>query len=494
MSQPYAGELALPTRLTSLSELGRDEAASNRPPTTALQLDRNEVAVVTDGQGFVAQAHQALMSVLTDSSRKAHELEQGIPELETRIRQTLSEPSVRNDALAELARDKAQLVGLAETRMRAHTDFKYFRELHHIKEEPSYPESYTWYWAILLSLWFGEAVANAAFYENAAGLLGGWFVALAVSAVNIGTALVLGMLFRFHNLRLPWYKRYGGWLCLPSFASISVYCNALFAAFRSEYQALVDPTDSSALRDAFRQAADQAREVFTGQFELGDFMSFILFAFGILLSFFAFYKGMNFDDKYPGQGKLHRKYRQDRASEEGEYERVRGRLRSFLDMKREALVSLGRQVSGVIRDTGVHAAHLQRTWAAYRTQEDLICQDCTRALQTYRYANAAVRPTPAPPYFAEYPDIRRVIDEKMAADILNRLGAARREAQGLLEKYQSDLNVKANSLQSEIAYLLDRGFADFLTDVERQAQNRINRMTGTVQAASSETAIDAQRA
>lgn len=482
----YAGELN--GHLTQLTMKARDEAVANRPPSDALRLDQNEAEIITEAERFAAEAHRAYASVLAQSSRVAHELQQQTPVLDSRIQQVLSETAVRSEADAELSGASAELVSLAESRMQAHTDLKYFRERHGIKIEATYPESHVWHFAIILLFAFIEAFANSFFYENSQGLLGGFVVAAGVSVVNLASALGLGMLFRYRNLKDP-EKRYAGWFCLLAFAVITLYCNALFATFRAEYQTLKDPSDTAALRHAFRVAVSQARHFFTGDTNLGDFLSFILFALGIILSCLAFYKGYTFDDVYPGHGKLHRKYRQARAEEERAIERVRDKLKSFLQSKREALQSLTREIARTINESGVRAAQLQQARAHFRTQQDLIQQDCNLALQTYRNANVAIRPTPAPAYFTEYPEIRRHIDDAAVADILGILAAARDNAEKLRDRYQAPLNSALNNLQSEIASILDVVFSDFLRKVERNAADRLDRLTGTVQRASHQTAV-----
>lgn len=488
----YSGELS--ARLPYLSGRGRDEAAANRPPSNALQLDHNELEVLTEAQRFAADEHRTFIGLLTEISRTAHELDEGTSVLRSKIQQALVTPAARNEAEVLLADQRSELARRAEQRMLAHTDLKYFRHLHSIKLEPSYPDSYIFYWGLLCILWVCEGVANAAFYENAQGLLGGFLVALGVSLVNIGTALGLGMLFRYRNLSEPSYQKYAGWLCAPVFAVITIYCNSLFAAFRGEYQALVDPSDPAALRSAFRAAAGQASGVFGGHLSIGDFMSFVLFAFGLLLSCIAFYKGMNYDDKYPGQGELHRRYRSARSDEEAYAEKIRQTLKTFLYGRRDELRGLTNQISQTIHRTAIVAAQLQQAWTEHKTRQEIIQHDCTRALQAYREANSSIRPTPPPSYFAQYPDVRREVEESAIVDVLNRLVGAKEAAQGLIDRYQHELTDKLNTVQLEAAEILDRLFTEFLADVDRQAAAAIDRTTGTVQAASRETAPNAQRA
>jgi len=89
-------------------------------------------------------------------------------------------------------------------------------------------------------------------------------------------AVALGSAFRFKNLRAPHHKIFG-WLSLLAYILSSIYLNALFAAFRSEYQLLSDPTDSAQLRIAFSAATQAALKVYKFQMPVGDLMSFLLF-------------------------------------------------------------------------------------------------------------------------------------------------------------------------------------------------------------------------
>ena len=204
-----------------------------------------------------------------------------------------------------MADDRQDRVLLTESRMHAQVEWRHFRAKNGIAEEAHYPESHIWHFAIVAACALVETGVNSFFYENSQGLLGGFFVALAVAIVNLGGALALGMSFRFKNLR-DTDKKIAGWLALFAFVALAIYCNALFASFRAEYQFVTDPSNASALRVAFTKATDSAGRVFTFQMHFGDLLSFILFGIGILLSSFAFYKGYTFDDRYPGYGKRDR--------------------------------------------------------------------------------------------------------------------------------------------------------------------------------------------
>ena len=484
----YAGQLA--RHRTSLIQKARQEAEQHRPPSNALHIDQHEADVQSEADGFLSVEHQLFTSELTAASRSASELQEKVPDVEGRIQQLINDQSLQSEAVAELAGERAKLVSATEGRMRAEVDLRAFRTRHGIVDGASYPESHIWHLGIIIALAFGETILNAFFYENAQGLLGGFFVAAGVAIVNMVSALVLGMLFRFKNLPDP-EKKLGGWAALVGFVMLTVYCNALFAAFRGAYQLLNDPTDPTQIRSAFRAAATEAGRVFAFGMDFGDLMSFILFGLGILLSGVAFYKGMTFDDRYPGHGKKDRLLKAAKRTEDDTREVVRQRLKEFLQGRR-------RQVQGIVQEpmqlmnlAGARAAGLQQAQIDYVAHQDAIQRDLDLMIKTYREANVAIRATAAPAYFAEFPRIGQPPDATLVNGVLTRLNAIHERGKSLRDRYQEALSAKLNELQRDSAEILDRTFEEFLRRVERDAEAAINRATATMQRASDQTAVNA---
>lgn len=474
----YAGELT--SRLADTRANARREAAEHRPPSDAVRMDKNEVELQTDAEKAIATEHQIFRHVLTEASRDAHELQEKAPELEGRIQQVLADDSLQSEVAATLAEEKATLVSVAEERMRAEVDLRSFRARHGIAEQAVYPESHIWHFAIIASLALVETIVNAFFYENAQGLLGGFVVALGVAAVNMSGALVLGMLFRFKNL-IDREKRAGGWACLVIFAVLSVYCNALFAAFRAEYQLLADPTDAAQVRRAFRIAAEQAGRVFMLNMQFGDLMSFVLFGIGLLLSCFAFYKGYTFDDRFPGHGAKDRAARDARKSEQERQEVARQKIKDFLQRRRRELQALSREPADLMSAATKRAAGVQHAHTVFQMHQEAIQRDFSLLLRSYRDENTAIRATEPPSYFSYIPDIHVNLDEGVMGGILHILSTANARAQAVRDKYQDALNSKLNEVQRDTAILLDSTFSEFLRSVEREAEASINRSTISIQ-------------
>lgn len=471
----------LSDKLASYVEKGRQEASAHRPPSDATHMDQNEVALQTEAERWLASEHQGFSAVLTDASRATAELQQKALELEGRIEQVLADDSLASAVSADMAEDRQQLVQVTETRMRAQVELRAFRGRNGIREEAEYPDSRIWHFAIVAALALAETAVNAFFYENAQGLLGGFFVALAVAIVNLGGALVLGMLFRFKNIS-DREKKLGGWLALVAFVVLSIYCNALFAAFRAQYQLLSDPTDPGQLRDAFTNASAAAGKVFWFGMQFGDFMSFILFGIGLLLSSFAFYKGYTVDDRFPGHGKRDRAVKTTLNAEHEKQELLRHRVKDSLHQRRHELQALIHEPAQLVSNAGSRIAEVERARSSYDTYRDAIQRDFALVLKSYRDANASIRATAPPQYFSAVPDLRLPLEDRLMADILSKLKSVQESARMLRDKYQESLNAKLNTLQREAATILNERFAAFIAAVERDAEELINRQMVSIPA------------
>lgn len=476
----YAGELT--SRLDDMVQKGRAEAAAHRPPSEATKMDQHEAAVQTEAERWAASENQILSSIVTNASRSAAEIQQKALELEGRIEQFLADSSLDSAVAADMAEDRHALVQCTEARMRAEVDWRHFRVQNRITEQAVYPESRVWHFAIIILLSFLETCMNAFFYENAQGLLGGFAVAAGVAVVNMAGALVLGIGFRYKNLRAS-DKRALGWACLAVFIVLTIYCNALFAAFRGEYQQLADPTDPRQIRAAFTLATEAASRVFIFNMHFPDLMSFILFGLGLLLSSFAFYKGYTIDDKFPGYGAKDRAVKAARAAEQVKQEAVRQRVKELLQNRRHQLQALIHEPAQLVNAVGARAADLQHATSAYATQQDAVQRDFALLLRTYRDANIAIRATEPPVYFRNVPDLRMPPNQAAIASAAQSLVSVQESVRQLRDKHQAALNAKLNELQRDTATLLNQAFAKFLEGVEADAETVINRETATIREA-----------
>lgn len=442
-------------------------------------MDQNETEVHSAAQKHVAEEHQIFTAALTETSRSAVDLHQKVLELEGRMEQLLADNSVQSSIAADMAEDRQALVAATETRMRAQVDLQYFRARHSITEPAQYPDSHWLHFGIILALALGETAINAFFYENAQGLLGGFIVALAVAGINMFGALVLGMLFRYKNVA-DREKKIGGWACAVLFILLTIYCNALFAAFRSEYQVLTDPTDAMQVRQAFRRASEAAAQVFLINMDFGDLMSFILFGVGILLSGFAFYKGYTYDDKYPGHGDKDRAVKAAKREEQTRQEALREKVKGLLNARRQQIQNMLHEPAQLVSAAGTRAAALEHSRNAFEAQQGAVQRDLELLLRTYRDANTSIRATRPPAYFTVIPSVLLTLNTAAIDNTMSQLGAAAESARALRQRFQEPLNAKLNTLQANAATILNQEFEAFLKDVERDAEALINRTIPTI--------------
>jgi hypothetical protein len=176
--------------------------------------------------------------------------------------------------------------------------------------------------------------------------------------INMLLAVALGYSFRFKNLTALHPKTYG-WAAFIVYVLSSIYLNAPFAAFRSEYQLLSDPTDPVQLRNAFSVATQAAFGVYEFRMPVGDLMSFLLFGIGFALSLIAFWKGYTIDDRYPGHGERDRRLKAAQAEEHLLISQLRTRLQDLGQRRISAVQNCAREPDALVNVAAKRIADLQ---------------------------------------------------------------------------------------------------------------------------------------
>lgn len=481
----YSGEIA--AQLADYRVKGQKEAAAHRPPSDATHMDLHETSLQAQAERWLTDEQRFFDFVLTESSRAVVEVGQKAVELRAKVDQLISDRSLIGTIQADMSADRQALIAATESRMRAEVDWRAFRAANNITEQASYPESHIWHFSLIALLALIETAVNAFFYENAQGLLGGFFVALGVAALNMGGAMVLGMGFRFKNLSAP-DKKLFGWFCLVAFLILSIYCNALFSAFRGEYQLLTDPTDPLQLRQAFATAVSESKRIFVLDMRVADLMSFVLFGIGLILSGVAFWKGYTFDDRFPGHGKKDRSVKAAQRAEVERQDLLRQKVKDFLHHRRAEVQAAVHEPTQLISRTSSRIAELEHARVRLGAQAQAIQRDFTLVLDAYRQANTAVRATDPPAYFKEVPKLAHLTSVGAATEVAEALSKAQDEVKSLREEHQNPLNEKLRALQGDAANILNRTIGDFLKEIDAEAQERINRMTPTIHRAGTRTA------
>jgi hypothetical protein len=474
----YSGELS--TKLSNFRALGQKEGSKNRPAQDAAVPDQHEGGLRSEAESWLASEQRLYDTTLVETSKSATEAKQKVIELRSTIDQLLSDDSVRSAIDADLAGDRPALVKTTEQRLRAEAAYRYFRAHNNIHEEPRYPESIYWHFGVLAILGLIETLTNAFFYENSQGLLGGFFVALAIAALNMCTAMFLGYSFRYQNL-IAIDKKVIGWFALVMFIFTTVLFNALFAAFRSEYQLVGDPSEFKEVGAAFQKAWPQAMLIFRMDMQFHDLWSFLLFGLGILLSIAAFWKGYTLDDKYPGHGHVDRELKKAVTAEHKYQDLLRQKVKDLLHHRRAAVQAAIHEPTTQNGMVARRIADLTHARGSLEAQAVAIDRDYNLVRDAYRQANVSIRSVPAPAYFSEKLELATRVDGSSAERVVRELTDVQNELTQLREMQQGPLNAKLKELQGDSTAILNGTFQAYLSEVRKEAEDNIARMTPAIQ-------------
>ena len=459
-STPYSGQIAAEPR--DYREKGSKEASKHRPPTNAPGMDHNETELLSKADKWLNTSQTLFDAALGQASHAVVDLEQKVIELDTGISQLVNDTSLDSTIEAEMSTDRRMLVAATVQRMQTEVDYRRFRDINNITDQAVYPESHIFHLAIIAGLALLETGINAFFYENNQGLLGGFTVALGIAVMTV-SAGCWAPGFRFKNLAAI-DKKVLGWLCLVAFLALSIFLNTLFATFRAEYQLLTEPNDIVQLRQAFSQAWGPAGRVFLLEVHFADMMSFVLFGLGLLLSGLAFWKGYTIDDKYPGHGQKDRAVKEALAAEIQQQERLREKVRDILHRRRDDLQAVSHEPMQLIGSASGRSGELKRAQQLLDSHSRSIQRDFALVLEAYRAANRAVRAAPAPPHFADIPDLMAKVSVTGADAVMADFGKVQvKKSPRCATLRRTKLDNELNGLQANAATVLTRTFSEFIS-------------------------------
>lgn len=271
-----------------------------------------------------------------------------------------------------------------------------------------------------------------------------------------------------------------GWFCLVVFVLLALFCNALFASFRSEYQLIVDPSEFDQVKTAFGKAWPQSVQFFRGDIEFKDHWSFLLFGIGLLLSGWAFYKGYTLDDKFPGHGQKDREYRKAVLEEGRHQDLIRQKVKELLHHRRAAVQAALHEPTTQVGILARRIADLTHSRKSLEQRAAAVQRDYSLVVGAYRQANTAVRALPPPEYFREATDLRTKVDGSGADSVGGELTEVQNELKALADEQREGLNARLNALQNNSAVVLNQTLSTFLADIGQEAEDNISRRIPTI--------------
>ncbi|MBM3496050.1 MAG: hypothetical protein FJX72_17275 [Armatimonadetes bacterium] len=461
---------------------GASEGGSNRPDSNASVPDLNEVKAITAARQAVEAEKASFSDSLVAAERQHSEIRQRIDSLDASCQSHLGHDLIEGAFRSSLAKHDHALVSACAAEMEARAALNAFRVRNEIRDPAKYPEDRLFHFSLLILFIAIETGVNAFFYEGSSGLLGGAFIAFAVSVVNMGIAAILGALFRYSNLPELKHKLVG-YGALLGFVLTGFVLNLIFSTFRIQHQilqvriieeGLPEPT-TAMLVGALRTAVVDAFSVFQLNFPAIDFMSFTLFFVGFGCSVIAFWKGYTFDDRHPGHGDMDRRHKAaEKAFADARavaFEDAHAGVRQMADevqRLRDSIVSEQRAAAALKAQAQSAHATLCAAVSSIQGELDLV-------IETYRAANRATRATFAPQYFSEKPSVLPEDDgSKRLSALSSRIEEVAALAKALADTRASTLGDRLQQIRQKINELVEKEFQKQMDDARIRAQNSIS--------------------
>lgn len=371
----------------------QDDGWQDRPSSSDATLDDTQLAIM----GAINERLNAAR-VKGGEAIKAIEVKLGTIDLGATMNAL---NGLKSDTEMEIDRTKGRyrdrLIGLRREErglLREKNAFQLRNKLH---RSPEYPQSEILHWAIVVALIVTESLANSYFFAKGSdlGLLGGAFQALLISCVNVGAALFAGI-YVLRNLQHVEKWRVGmAGLGLSGYLVFVGFFNLATAHYRAQLG--IDPL--TALVKVFQS-------LFRNPFGINDFDATILLFIGFIFSFAALIKAYVADDRYPGYGKVDRRYLEaDDAYQEGK-QNLRDAVHSVINRAREALNEIVGEARSASLGFSVQLAEAENIANEYSHHTAELSEARNTLLNIYRSTNVRVRTSAPPAYFEEYPPVQ----------------------------------------------------------------------------------------
>lgn len=247
--------------------------------------------------------------------------------------------------------------------------------------------------AIVLLFLIVETLLNGILFagKNELGLVGGGFIALLISIVNVGIAGLSGYFARYARHRSFIGKAFGV-LVISVWLATSVVLNLAVAHFRDAVETLGDWSVATQV---------SIDTLLASPLDLASMESWLLMAWGMLIAILTFLKFLLSGEPYPGYARIserrHRAVmdfedilRDALSSLEGRRDEAIGQLNEASDLVRERI---GDAIDALYGRRMMHS-HLQ----AFLEQCDV---KATSLLKRYRDENRSKRTEDAPAHFDE---------------------------------------------------------------------------------------------
>lgn len=244
-----------------------------------------------------------------------------------------------------------------------------------------------------------EVGANATFFMQGSelGYVGGAFVAFFVALINIGAAVLVGMLVLPWIWYKNWFVKFLGAIGVLIYLFGVTYLNLAVAHFRA----------AAATHELSEAGSVVAGKLWPNPFLLPDFQSWILFGVGMIFAIVALIDAFVMDDPYPGYGRRTRDNLKALRRYADEHDFLTQDLEDIKTDAEEKIEKVARSIQasqGVFSDLTVRSQAIQASINEHFTHLD---GAANHLLSIYRDENRRNRTDEAPARFSELWQYRR---------------------------------------------------------------------------------------
>lgn len=267
-----------------------------------------------------------------------------------------------------------------------------FKYLNKLTQEPRFPKSKIFHYAVVFIIMVVEAALNTYIFAEGSdvGAIGGFWEACLVSVVNVGIAYLAGRFALTHTHHVDLKKRLWGWLGLIIYFVAMLAFNLMAAHYRVALEMTLENAIVAAFQ-SFRLAP----------FMIESFQAWMLLFLGLIASLVTLFKAYTEDDRYPGYGNAARDYYEAKDQYDQMKDKTLQAIREIreghlkgietsIQESAERLALFGRSIDQSVKSNDFYTSHFRSIQSA-----------ADGIIQTYREGIKTIAPDRVPAYFAE---------------------------------------------------------------------------------------------
>lgn len=321
-----------------LEERGADNGRNNSPRANV----KNKDAIAKDIDQYLGRCTALAKSQLLNRFKAILELSSNSKGSNTlEIIENIYQ-SASNKLIADTKFYYNELFTKKRNWINGEKEYDQFRKDNNIIGPARYPENKVMATGAITLALMAEIVINAFTLgdNHPNGTFGVIYETFMFAFVNIAASFLLGAYTIKQLYHVSLIRKMIGVIFSIGLVAGIFFLNLFVAHYRDSLaqlqQKLLENLD--ALNAIFSLGGASLNNLMAQPFGMGDFKSFLLFGFGIVLAIIASKKSFDLDDKYPGYGKLHRE-QQDLADQ-------------FTDMLDEVIQNTNEDVEKAVNDMG----------------------------------------------------------------------------------------------------------------------------------------------